>query len=90
VGRLALLLALAVLAELTPERIAPAGDTAAPFAHLGKSLNLPQTAILSLKAPERIPLLEEEAYAWWDSFDEMGERASRFLLALALPLCPRR
>ncbi|GAA5945731.1 hypothetical protein JCM3775_005898 [Rhodotorula graminis] len=53
------------------------GDTAAPFAQLSKSLNLPQTAVLSLKAPERIPLLEEEAYAWWDSFDEMGELIAR-------------
>ncbi|BGP34546.1 hypothetical protein JCM10296v2_006368 [Rhodotorula toruloides] len=49
------------------------GDTAKPFAQLGQSLNLPQTAVLSLQAPERIPLLEEEAYQWWDSFDPLGE-----------------
>lgn len=53
----------------------PPGDTAAPFAQLGHSLNLPQTAILSLQGPERVPLLEEEAYQWWDSFTELGERA---------------
>ncbi|BGP26881.1 phospholipase/carboxylesterase family protein [Rhodotorula toruloides] len=49
------------------------GDTAKPFAQLGRSLHLPQTAVLSLQAPERIPLLEEEAYQWWDSFDPLGE-----------------
>ncbi|POY76437.1 A/B superfamily hydrolase [Rhodotorula taiwanensis] len=49
------------------------GDTAKPFAHLGQSLNLPQTAVLALQAPARIPLLEEEAYQWWDSFDHLGE-----------------
>ncbi|GAA6053617.1 hypothetical protein JCM3770_001557 [Rhodotorula araucariae] len=49
------------------------GDTAAPFFALGKSLNLPQTAVLSLQAPDRVPLLEEEAWQWWDSFDSLGE-----------------
>ncbi|BGP19207.1 hypothetical protein JCM10213_002097 [Rhodosporidiobolus nylandii] len=49
------------------------GDTLAPFARLGQSFNLPQTAVLSLQAPERVPLLEEEAWQWWDSFDAMGE-----------------
>lgn len=29
------------------------GDTHAPFAKLGKQLRLPQTATLSLRAPER-------------------------------------
>ena len=52
------------------------GDTAAPFASLAKSLNLPQTATLSLQGPQRVPLLEEEAYQWWPSFDELGERKS--------------
>lgn len=52
------------------------GDTHKPFAHLGKSLNLPQTAVLSLQAPGRVPLLEEEAYCWWPSFTELGERES--------------
>ncbi|GAA5862401.1 hypothetical protein JCM3774_002504 [Rhodotorula dairenensis] len=49
------------------------GDTANPFAQLGKSLNLPQTAVLALQAPTQIPLLEEEAYQWWDSFDQLGD-----------------
>ncbi|GAA5995983.1 alpha/beta hydrolase [Rhodotorula paludigena] len=49
------------------------GDTSTPFARLGQQLNLPQTAVLSLQAPERVPLLEEEAYQWWDSFDALGE-----------------
>ncbi|KAM0791768.1 hypothetical protein ACM66B_004032 [Microbotryomycetes sp. NB124-2] len=49
------------------------GDTDKPFADLARSLNLPQTATLSLRAPERIPLLEEEAYQWWSSFTELGE-----------------
>lgn len=50
-----------------------AGDTAKPFAELGQSLNLPQMAVLALQAPAQIPLLEEEAYQWWDSFDQLGE-----------------
>ncbi|GAA5950173.1 hypothetical protein JCM3765_004226 [Sporobolomyces pararoseus] len=49
------------------------GDTFKPFAQLGKSLNLPQTAVLSLQAPTQIPLLEEPAFQWWDSFDPLGE-----------------
>ncbi|ORY84672.1 hypothetical protein BCR35DRAFT_290214 [Leucosporidium creatinivorum] len=49
------------------------GDTYKPFAQLGTSLNLPQTAVLSLQAPGRVPLLEEEAWCWWPSFDELGE-----------------
>ncbi|KAK4698679.1 hypothetical protein P7C70_g7594, partial [Phenoliferia sp. Uapishka_3] len=49
------------------------GDTRAPFSSLAKSLNLPQTATLSLQGPQRVPLLEEEAYQWWPSFDELGE-----------------
>ena len=49
------------------------GDTKAPFASLATSLNLPQTATLSLQGPQRVPLLEEEAYQWWPSFDELGE-----------------
>ncbi|GAA5916619.1 alpha/beta hydrolase [Sporobolomyces salmoneus] len=49
------------------------GDTFKPFAQLGKSLNLPQTAILSLQAPTQVPLLEEPAFQWWESFDPLGE-----------------
>lgn len=48
------------------------GDTHIPFTQLGGKLNLPQTAILSLRAFERVPILEEEAYQWWDSFDFTG------------------
>lgn len=50
------------------------GDTCAPFVRLGEQLqqNLPQTAILSVQAPLRVPLLEEEAWMWWNSFDALG------------------
>lgn len=52
------------------------GDTAQPFFQLGKQLQktLPQTAIMSIQAPLRVPLLEEEAWMWWESFDSLGER----------------
>lgn len=60
--------------EPAPPPLPPrAGDTAKPFAQLGRSLNLPQTAVLALQAPKQIPLLEEEAYQWWDSFDQLGD-----------------
>lgn len=49
------------------------GDTHAPFTTLGRSLSLPQTAVLSLQAPTQVPLLEEPAFQWWHSFDELGE-----------------
>ncbi|GAA6038339.1 hypothetical protein JCM8097_003953 [Rhodosporidiobolus ruineniae] len=49
------------------------GDTSKPFFQLGCSFNLPQTAVLAIQAPERVPLLEEEAWQWWDSFDALGE-----------------
>ncbi|KAI0037092.1 hypothetical protein K488DRAFT_39890 [Vararia minispora EC-137] len=48
------------------------GDTHLPFAKLGRSLNLPQTAMLALRAPERIPYLYEDAYQWYESFDPLG------------------
>ncbi|GAA5973667.1 hypothetical protein JCM21900_005108 [Sporobolomyces salmonicolor] len=54
------------------------GDTSRPFAQLGSSLKLPQTAVLSLQGPQRVPLLEEEAWQWWESFDSLGERTSPF------------
>jgi len=50
------------------------GDTHVPFAQLGRKLNLPQTAWMSIRAFERVPFLEEEAYQWWGSFDETGGR----------------
>ncbi|KAF8635578.1 hypothetical protein AX15_000228 [Amanita polypyramis BW_CC] len=49
------------------------GDTHVPFAKMGRQLKLPQTAILSLRAPEQIPYLEEEAFQWYISFDHLGE-----------------
>ncbi|KLO09755.1 hypothetical protein SCHPADRAFT_813738, partial [Schizopora paradoxa] len=50
------------------------GDTHKPFAKLGKQLNLPQTAILALRAPEQIPFLyDEEAFQWYTSFSDLGE-----------------
>lgn len=53
------------------------GDTHLPFFALGQSLKLPQTAILSLRAPDRIPLLPEEAFQWVHSFTEIGEVIDR-------------
>ncbi|KAI0058366.1 hypothetical protein BV25DRAFT_1810832 [Artomyces pyxidatus] len=49
------------------------GDTHIPFGKLGRSLNLPQTATLALRAPEKIPYLFQEAYQWYPSFDRLGE-----------------
>ena len=51
------------------------GDTSKPFFRLGEQLQrtLPQTAILSVQAPIRVPLLDEDAWMWWDSFDSLGE-----------------
>jgi len=53
------------------------GDTHIPFSKLGKSLKLPQTAILALRAPEQVPFLYEESYQWFTSFDELGEIIER-------------
>lgn len=47
-----------------------------PFGQLGRKLNLPQTAWMSIRAFERVPFLEEEAYQWWESFDETGSRVT--------------
>ncbi|PKI84621.1 hypothetical protein MVES_001563 [Malassezia vespertilionis] len=51
------------------------GDTAAPFASLGTSLQnaLPQTVVLCLQGTRRVPFLEEDAWMWWDSFTPLGE-----------------
>jgi hypothetical protein len=49
------------------------GDTCTPFFTLGQSLNLPQTAVLAIQGTSRIPLLEEEAWGWWNSFDSLGD-----------------
>ncbi|OAV99666.1 hypothetical protein PTTG_00540 [Puccinia triticina 1-1 BBBD Race 1] len=48
------------------------GDTQIPFGQLGRKLNLPQTACMSIRAFGRVPFLEEEAYQWWESFDITG------------------
>ncbi|KAF7329778.1 Abhydrolase-2 domain-containing protein [Mycena kentingensis (nom. inval.)] len=53
------------------------GDTHTPFFKLGKQLKLPQTAVLALRAPDKIPFLYEEAYAWYPSFDPLGELIPR-------------
>ncbi|EJU04692.1 hypothetical protein DACRYDRAFT_47218 [Dacryopinax primogenitus] len=53
------------------------GDTELPFANLGRSLKLPQTATLSLRAPLRIPFLEEDAFQWYPSFDPLGDLLTR-------------
>ncbi|KAF7329754.1 Abhydrolase-2 domain-containing protein [Mycena kentingensis (nom. inval.)] len=52
-------------------------DTHTPFYKLGKQLKLPQTAVLALRAPDKIPFLYEEAYAWYPSFDPLGELIPR-------------
>ncbi|KAF8958933.1 hypothetical protein BDZ97DRAFT_1761745 [Flammula alnicola] len=53
------------------------GDTHLPFLKLGKSLKLPQTAILAIRAPEQVPFLYEDAYQWYTSFDDLGETIER-------------
>ncbi|KAF8802354.1 hypothetical protein BYT27DRAFT_7112696 [Phlegmacium glaucopus] len=53
------------------------GDTHIPFSKLGKSLKLPQTAVLALRAPEQVPFLYEERYQWFTSFDDLGEIIER-------------
>jgi predicted esterase len=49
------------------------GDTHKPFGQLGRQLKLPQTATLALGAPQQIPYLDEPAFQWYRSFDELGE-----------------
>lgn len=62
------------------------GDTLDSFDVMAKSLKLLQTACLSLQAPTQLPLLEEAAFQWWHSFDELGERE----LSLSIPRFPSR
>jgi len=40
---------------------------------MGRGVNLPQCAVLAIRSRERVPLLEEEAYQWYPSFDNLGE-----------------
>jgi predicted esterase len=51
------------------------GDTHIPFQSLGKKLasNLPQTAVLSLRAGCPVPFMEGASWAWWDVWDSMGQ-----------------
>ncbi|KAG1737499.1 uncharacterized protein EDB91DRAFT_1140192 [Suillus paluster] len=53
------------------------GDTNVPFARLGRSLKLPQTATLALRAPDVIPFLYEQAFQWYPSFDQLGDLVER-------------
>ncbi|ESK92239.1 phospholipase carboxylesterase [Moniliophthora roreri MCA 2997] len=53
------------------------GDTHIPFSKLGKQWHLPQTAVLALRAPQQIPFLEEPAFQWYTSFDQLGELIDR-------------
>ncbi|KAF8556587.1 hypothetical protein OG21DRAFT_1408810 [Imleria badia] len=53
------------------------GDTHTPFAELGQSLHLPQTAILALCASEQVPYLYKPAFQWYASFDSLGEIIER-------------
>ncbi|KAL7750941.1 hypothetical protein RI367_003521 [Sorochytrium milnesiophthora] len=45
------------------------GDTCKPFLDLGARLTLPQTAVLALNAPSRLPLLDGDHWQWVDAFD---------------------
>ncbi|KAJ6590996.1 Alpha/Beta hydrolase protein [Mycena vulgaris] len=49
------------------------GDTHAPFAALARQLRLPQTAVLALRAPDPLPFLYADAYAWFPAFSLQGE-----------------
>ncbi|WVF67496.1 hypothetical protein IAT40_002252 [Kwoniella sp. CBS 6097] len=40
------------------------GDSKTPFFGLGKQLNLPSTAVLSLSAPDPIPLMDHPSFSW--------------------------
>ncbi|WVW85426.1 hypothetical protein I302_107464 [Kwoniella bestiolae CBS 10118] len=44
------------------------GDSKAPFFDLGKQLNLPSTAVLSLSAPDPIPLMDHPSFSWYPTF----------------------
>ncbi|KAG1057084.1 hypothetical protein G6F43_001057 [Rhizopus delemar] len=44
------------------------GDSKAPFTRLGQQLKLPQTATLSVQAPEIVPYMDG-CYQWFPSFD---------------------
>lgn len=51
------------------------GDSDTGFFSLGKNLQktLPQTAVLTLQAPHRVPFLDGPHWMWYASFDQFGE-----------------
>ncbi|KAG8842668.1 hypothetical protein FRB91_004004, partial [Serendipita sp. 411] len=52
------------------------GDTHIPFVKLAKSLKLPQTATLAIRAPELIPFLLEDdpqGFQWYPTYSPLGE-----------------
>ncbi|GAC97885.1 hypothetical protein PHSY_005473 [Pseudozyma hubeiensis SY62] len=51
------------------------GDTDRGFFNLGQSLQktLPQTAVLTLQAPLRVPFLEGDHWTWYPAFDQFAE-----------------
>ncbi|KAJ7337365.1 hypothetical protein DFH08DRAFT_252697 [Mycena albidolilacea] len=53
------------------------GDTHIPFSKLGRQLKLPQTAVLAVRAPDQVPFLYEDSFAWFPSFDDLGELIER-------------
>ncbi|WWC63491.1 uncharacterized protein I303_106094 [Kwoniella dejecticola CBS 10117] len=44
------------------------GDSKIPFFNLAKQLNLPSTAVLSLSAPDPIPLMDHPSFSWYPTF----------------------
>ncbi|TKY88002.1 hypothetical protein EX895_003098 [Sporisorium graminicola] len=55
------------------------GDSDAGFFGLGKNLQktLPQTAVLTLQAPHKVPFLDGPHWMWYPSFDQFGELLSK-------------
>ncbi|KAK8854632.1 hypothetical protein IAR55_003371 [Kwoniella newhampshirensis] len=44
------------------------GDTKTSFFNLAKQLNLPSTAVLSLSAPDPLPLMDSPSFSWYPTF----------------------
>ncbi|KAK1927291.1 hypothetical protein DB88DRAFT_543735 [Papiliotrema laurentii] len=61
------------------------GDTKEPFANLGRQLNLPSTAVLSLQAPDPIPLMETPCWSWYNTFTPLFEPLPNPNPSTALP-----
>ncbi|WVN86233.1 uncharacterized protein L203_101394 [Cryptococcus depauperatus CBS 7841] len=47
------------------------GDNKVSFMRLAKQINLPSTAVLSLSAPDVIPLMDHPSFSWYQTFDPM-------------------